>query len=103
MLKLVEVEKEDAESVHSVSNAITVAASQIRKECLQMKKERTKYSLCFDKKKADGSVSSTLSELIYKISLKFHKSPLLSTLIGIVYGSTDCLGRDAKSSQRFDS
>ena len=58
MLKLVEVEKEDDDSV---SNAITVVASQIRKECLQMKKERTNYSLCFDKKKADESVSSTLS------------------------------------------
>ena len=58
LLKLVEVEKEDDDSV---SNSITVVASQIRKECLQMKKERTNYSLCFDKKKADESVSSTLS------------------------------------------
>ena len=87
MLKLVEVEKEDDDSV---SNAITVVASQIRKECLQMKKERTNYSLCFDKKIADESVSSTLSELIYKISPKFQKSPLVPTLIGNIITSTVC-------------
>ena len=82
-----EVETDDGDSV---SNVITVFASQIRKHCLQMKKEQTNYSLCFDKKKADESVSSTLSEWIHKILPKFHKSPLVPTLIGNIIKSIVC-------------
>ena len=81
--------KDDDDDMFS---AVDKVASHIRRESFDIKKEkgvRTHYSLQIDNDTANESVSSTLAQLLTRISSKFSGS-LPHTLIGNIITSVVC-------------